>query len=70
MNSNDVNKLMKIARAAEGHKLYLAPGFKRLSPVAAEGLLLRKADTTDPQVRRMLDRIKELREDWGSGSVA
>lgn len=61
MNSNDKSTGTQITWAAEDRKPYLAPGFKRLSPAAAEELLLRKADTTDPDVRRLLARINETK---------
>ncbi len=39
---------------------YVAPGFERLSPAAARGMLLLDCDTGDPEVRLMLDFVNQL----------
>jgi len=60
MKSTDASKTMTSGQRSEDRKPYVAPGFKRLSAETAKELLLRSADTSDPEVRRMLDRIEVL----------
>jgi hypothetical protein len=65
MNSTDVSKSMASVQGSEGRKPYVALELKRLSPEAAKELLLRRADTKDPEVQHMLDRVAELQGKMG-----
>ncbi len=60
MNRIDVHKSISSGKTVEGRKPYVAPACRRLTPEAAKEMLLRRADTGDPEVLRMLECIEEL----------
>lgn len=66
MNSSDLHGSISSSPVLKGRKPYVAPAYKRVTPDAAKELLLRHADTSDPEVQHMLDRIEELQKHTGS----
>lgn len=66
MNSSDLQRSISSSPVLKGRKPYVAPTYKRVTPDAAKELLLRHADTSDPEVQHMLDRIEELQKYTGS----
>lgn len=66
MNSSDEHKSMSSGPALKSRTPYVVPACKRVTPEAAKELLLRHADTSDPEVQRMLKRIEELQKHNGS----
>lgn len=66
MNSSDLHGSISNSPVLKGRKPYVAPAYKRVTPDAAKELLLRHADTSDPEVQHMLDRIEELQKHTGS----
>jgi hypothetical protein len=59
MNPTDAHKSTSCGQRVEGRKPYIAPVCRRLTPEAVKEMLLRRADTSDPEVRRMLECIEE-----------
>lgn len=50
---------------SETRKPYFAPAVRQVTPQEARGLLLEKADLSDPEVQEMLRRIDELQKASG-----
>ena len=60
MNPIDVHKSISSGKTGEGRKSYVTPVCRRLTPETAKEMLLRRTDTGDPEVQRMLECIEEL----------
>lgn len=60
MNAIDEHKSISSGKTVEGRKPYVTPVCRRLTPEAAKEKLLRRADTGDPEVQRVLECIEEL----------
>jgi hypothetical protein len=60
MDSAGAGRSMPKGQRPEGRKLYRPPRFTRLSTDAAKEVLLRRADSRDPDVQHMLDRVRGL----------
>ena len=65
MESTNVEK-MNATRKLKIRKPYVAPRLQRISPDAAKDLLLRDADTNDPELRQIIERIDQLHGAKGS----
>lgn len=65
MESTDVEK-MHATRKLKVRKPYAAPRVERMSTYTAKDLLLPDADTNDPQLRQMIERIDQLHGAKGS----
>ena len=59
-------KLMIARQKLKVRKPYAAPGFQRLSPVAALRLLSRHADNSDTELRQMIESVDHLHGEKGS----
>ena len=57
---------MGATRKFKIRKPYVAPKLQRISPDAAKDLLLPDADTNDPKLRQMIERIDQLHGAKGS----
>ena len=68
MNPIDVPRFISSGQTAGRRKPYVTPACRRLSPEEAKGVLLRHADGSDPEVRRMLECIKELEKKKSSST--
>jgi hypothetical protein len=66
MESTDMEKGMGATRKLKIRKPYVAPKLQRISPDAAKDLLLPDADTNDPKLRQMIERIDQLHGAKGS----
>ena len=66
MESTDMEKVMDATRKLKIRKPYVAPRLQRISPDAAKDLLLPDADTNDPKLRQMIERIDQLHGAKGS----
>ena len=65
MESTDVEK-MNATRKLKVRNPYVAPRLERMSTYTAKDLLLSDADTNDPELRQMIERIDELHGAKGS----
>ena len=66
MELTGVHQPMTSGQGMKIRKPYSAPGFKRPTRGEAKELLLPHANTHDPEVHQMLDRIEELEGEKGS----
>jgi hypothetical protein len=66
MESTVVDKMMRVGRKLKVCKPYVTPKLQRLSPEAGKGPLLRDADTSDSELRRILERVDQLHGAKGS----
>lgn len=60
MKSDNLPSSCGPSRKQHRPSAYVAPAVTRVSPQEAKELLLRNADTSDPAVREMLDRIGKI----------
>ena len=65
MESTDVEK-MNATRKLKVRNPYVAPRHERMSTYTAKDLLLSDADTNDPELRQMIERIDQLHGAKGS----
>ena len=62
MNPIDVARFLSGGQTGARRKPYVAPACRGLTPEEAKEMLLRHADTSNPEVRRMLECIEELQK--------
>ena len=62
----DVGKMTNVVRKLRVCKPYAAPWLLRLDPALMKRRLLRNADTTDTELKRLIDSVDQLHGANGS----
>lgn len=60
MSTSHIQRLHKVDPPG-GHKVFIAPAMRIITPETAREMLLRHSDPNDPEVKFMLDCIERLR---------